>query len=454
VSAVGGRASAPARPSVSVVMPFAGERTAGLQALEALAAIRVGEGDQRILVDNLGSLRASDAPAGVLVFAAEGEGSPAHARNAGAAQARAEWILFLDADTRAPADLLERYLQAPIEPTVGALAGEIAPAPGRTVAARYAAARNFLSLRAHLSHPYRPRAAAANLLVRRAAFEALGGFFEGLRAAEDTDFCWRLQEAGWRLAGCPDAVVEHRYRGSLRELRSQWRAYAAGRAWLARRHPGFRPEPAAARALRRLLASRRAGASVRPAADVLERRRGRPAASRRAAFRAIDTLLAAEELVGFLLSNRPPGAPAPPPASLVLVAERYPPAERTAPSEGAVRVEAAARPERLDPAAGAQAVAYREDDGLLERATALARLLGAHPLRCLRERLGRPPAAPTLAELAPVVARLHRDRPGALLQPLGPGELDLARALARLGGRRYAPAPAAPASPPKREPAG
>ena len=137
-------------------------------------------------------------------------------------------------------------------PAVGALAGEVVPAPGgRTLAARYGAARSFLRQEAHLAHPYRPRAVAANLLVRRAAFEQVGGFYEGVRAAEDTDFCWRLQEAGWALEIRPGARVEHRYRASVRELRRQWRGYAAGRAWLSRRYAGFEPEPAVVRALSR-----------------------------------------------------------------------------------------------------------------------------------------------------------------------------------------------------------
>ena len=51
-------------------------------------------------------------------------------------------------------------------------------------------------------------------------------------------------------AAAPRRAVEHRYRTTIGDLRSQWRGYAAGRAWLARRYDGFEPEPAAARALR------------------------------------------------------------------------------------------------------------------------------------------------------------------------------------------------------------
>ncbi len=172
----------------------------------------------------------------------------------GAASAHGEWILFLDADCRAPRWLLDAYFAVPVADDVGALAGEVVPLlEGDTLAARYGSARSFLSQEAHLKHPYRPRAVAANLLVRRKAFEQVGGFYEGVRAAEDTDFSWRLQRAGWKLELRRGAQVEHRYRATLGELRKQWRGYAAGRAWLARRYDGFEPEPAVARAVGRAL---------------------------------------------------------------------------------------------------------------------------------------------------------------------------------------------------------
>src|SRR5439155_13289660 len=143
------------------------------------------------------------------------------------------------------------------------------------------------------------RAVAANLLVRRTAFERLDGFAEGVRAGEDTDFCWRLQRAGWRLELRAGAAVQHRYRATLSELRRQWRGYAAGRAWLARRYPGFAPQPAAARALRRAAAGR---ATVRDASDDAARTspNGRPERAAelsrrdRVGFLAVDVLLAAE----------------------------------------------------------------------------------------------------------------------------------------------------------------
>jgi GT2 family glycosyltransferase len=53
-------------------------------------------------------------------------------------------------------------------------------------------------------------AATANLLVHAHAFEALGGFDPTWRhIGEDVDFCFRARDAGYALAYCPDAVIEH-----------------------------------------------------------------------------------------------------------------------------------------------------------------------------------------------------------------------------------------------------
>ncbi len=167
------------RPPVSVVMPFAGDEQQAHAAAEALRELERGPEDELLLVDNSGS--AIEQP-DVTVIAAPGEHSPAHARNTGAKAADRDWILFLDADCRPRPDLLEAYFSEPIPDRVGALAGEVVGvAEAASLAARYGAARGFLSQQNHLAHPYLPRAVAANLLVRRAAFERRRRF---LRRAE------------------------------------------------------------------------------------------------------------------------------------------------------------------------------------------------------------------------------------------------------------------------------
>ncbi len=400
---------------------------------------------------------AAGAAAVVIVVPATGEQSPSHARNAGAARATCPWILFLDADCVAPADLLERFFVAPVGEDVGALAGAVVAAAGPGsrppgLAARYGAARNFLDQDAHLAHPFMPRAVAANLLVRREAFEAIGGFYEGVRAAEDTDFSWRLQRAGWRLEGRREAAVEHRYRTTVRALRRQWRGYAAGRAWLGRRYDGFAPQPALTRAAGRVLHRRSSGArgpSALPAGSSAGSAAGSPAAPavpavgliERGRFLALDALLGVDELAGFALSNRPRHREARGAARVVLVADRFParddPLADFALTLAGARVEAAARPEALGRrAARGLTIDYREDDGAGARALALARLAARHPLRCARDLIGRRAGAPTLAALAPAVVRLVRDG-DARVHPLGGEDARaVAARLARLAGRR------------------
>ncbi|MGN6870494.1 MAG: glycosyltransferase family 2 protein [Solirubrobacteraceae bacterium] len=430
------------RPEVTVVMPFAGDAQAAEVAIEALLGLDLRPGDELILSDNSGT---ASARGGVAVVRASGERSPANARNVGAAQAHGEWILFLDADCLAPRGLPDAFFAAPVADDVGALAGEVVALPSSdTLAARYGSARSFLSQQTHLNHPYRPRAVAANLLVRRAAFEQIGGFYEGVRAAEDTDFSWRLQAAGWRLELRRRAQVEHRYRGTVGELRRQWRGYAAGRAWLARRYEGFAPEPAVARALGRL--RHRTRAVLGPGGSdggLSGSRRSAPAVEagrlERGRYLALDALLSAEELAGLALSNRPAGHRRTV-ADVVMVADRFPargdPLVEFVSALERVRVEAAARPELLDGnlARGLE-VDYREDDGIAARIGALLALVVRHPLRVTGDLLARRPGEPGLSTLAPAVLRLQHDR-RARVHALGGDEArSTARRLARLAGR-------------------
>ncbi|MBV9683308.1 MAG: glycosyltransferase [Solirubrobacterales bacterium] len=440
--------SAALRPAVSVVMPFAGEVRAALSAMDALLALDLRPGDELILADNSG---AAVPRGGVAVIRARGESSPAHARNVGAAQAHGDWILFLDADCRAPRGLLDAYFATPVAEDAGALAGEVVPMPGGdSLASRYGSARSFLSQEAHLNHPYRPRAVAANLLVRRAAFEQIGGFYEGVRAAEDTDFSWRLQQAGWRLELRRAARVEHRYRATVADLRRQWRGYAAGRAWLSRRYEGFTPEPAVVRALGRVRG--RTPTSLRlpaPGSTSPDAWAGTVAdhatppvhagALERGRFLALDALLSADELAGLALSNRPVGRPRPV-ADVVVVADRFPvrgdPLVEFVRALGSVRVEAAARPDRLDADVAREvATDYREDDGIAARTGALVALVARHPLRSAGDMMARRRWEPKLSALAPSALRLERDGRARVHALGGEDVRTTARRLARLAGR-------------------
>ena len=52
-------------------------------------------------------------------------------------------------------------------------------------------------------------ACGGDMMVRRAAFEQVGGFNPVVIAAEDDEFCTRLRKAGWRLERLPEKMTRH-----------------------------------------------------------------------------------------------------------------------------------------------------------------------------------------------------------------------------------------------------
>jgi mycofactocin glycosyltransferase len=241
----------PARPTVAVIVPFAGPEAQLRELLEALAALDLDEGDEVLVADNRRHAQ-PERDAVARVVPAAGPRSPAFARNAAAARARADWLVFLDADVRPTPGLLGAYFDPPPGERVGVLGGSIRDVAARdTAVARYVVARAMMDQGTTLGHPHRAFVQTANCAVRRVAFEAVGGFAPAVRAAEDADLCWRLQDAGWTLELRPGARVEHRSRASLGALLRQLAVHGAGAAWLNRRHPGADPPPPARSLVRR-----------------------------------------------------------------------------------------------------------------------------------------------------------------------------------------------------------
>jgi glycosyltransferase involved in cell wall biosynthesis len=231
------------RPGVSVVVPFRGDRGAAERMVPALECLDLRDGDELIVADNTseGAAR-SIARDGIRVIPAARERSSYHARNEGARLATAAWILFLDADCRPARRLLAAYFERPVPGNCGAVAGQILGEPGQeSFAARYARSRNLFDHAEGLIRPDRGGAAAGNLLVRRAAFERIGGFTEGIRSGGDLDLCRRLDADGWRLQFRPGAAVHHRHRATLPSLLGAVARYGAGSRWLNERYPGTAP---------------------------------------------------------------------------------------------------------------------------------------------------------------------------------------------------------------------
>jgi glycosyltransferase involved in cell wall biosynthesis len=242
------------RPPVSVVVPFAGDGADAERLGRALERMRLATDDEAIVGDNsLGGVAAAVLDGLADVVIADRERSSYHARNAAAARATREWILFIDADCDPDPELIDAYFSRPVGERVAALAGPILHDSGqRSLAARYARARNFVVIPEDPGAI--PTAPTGNLLVRRETFERLGGFVEGIRSGGDVDFCRRIQEAGNTLELRPAATVVHPHRETVREYLRIVARYAAGARWLDERYPGIAPHwplwPELARAVR------------------------------------------------------------------------------------------------------------------------------------------------------------------------------------------------------------
>ena len=281
------------RPSVTVVVPFRGDDAAASRLAASLAPLELGPGDELIVADNSGPGTSHGLPPGVegnwQLVHATGERSSYHARNVGATRAAGEWILFIDADCVPEPSLLDAYFAPGPDDATGAIAGAVTTDPEQDAfLARYAKDRNFLDQDAGM-HTAGEAAATANLMVRRSAFEAAGGFAEGIRSAGDVDLCRRLLAAGWEIERRPGAVVHHLHRESLADLLGSVARYAAGARWLNERYPGTAPRWPLGHGL---------ALCARDIAIDLARLR-----FERAAFRGVDVLGMFAHVIGYRRSN-------------------------------------------------------------------------------------------------------------------------------------------------------
>lgn len=191
------------------------------------------------------------------------------AMNEALRQASGEVVLFLDDDLVPCSGLLARHLEALGRHEADAVVGQILQ-PGERPAAVPGGERSRLS---DLDFPFnadRPmrvsNVMAGNLAVRRCAALAIGGFDENFTTTAyrfETDFAWRLLDAGGSIWFEPTARIDHLKadRGGLRtwgeHLRSASPAHSVGDYYFALLNLPFRALPAyALRRLRRTAFSR------------------------------------------------------------------------------------------------------------------------------------------------------------------------------------------------------
>jgi hypothetical protein len=227
------------RPSVDVVVPVAASAERLREVVAVMRGLRLRAGDSLRIVDNRG-VGVSEPE----VLVASEVATSYYARNAGARAGRAEWLLFLDGDVHPPPDLVDRMLTPSPDERVGVLAGAMIDEPvgaDASAALRYQALKRGMSQEVTLGHGRWAFAQTANCAVRRAAFEAVGGFRERVRSGGDADLCYRIAAQGWTLEARPEAAVVHRSRPTVPRMLAQRFRHGSGAAWLAREHPGALP---------------------------------------------------------------------------------------------------------------------------------------------------------------------------------------------------------------------
>jgi glycosyltransferase involved in cell wall biosynthesis len=212
-------------PDISVIVPHLNQPEALGRLLDSLDAQRPGDAAFEVIVADNGSRTplpvSITGRAGVRVVAEHRPG-PGPARNAGVAVARGAILAFTDCDCIAAPDwiaAIARHFATPdAAPVIG---GDIAialrgPRPDPIEA--------FEAIYGYRQQMYIARdryAATCNLAMRRAAFDAVGGF-GGLDIAEDRDWGLRAHAQGWTMAFVPDMRISTPARASFAELARKW----------------------------------------------------------------------------------------------------------------------------------------------------------------------------------------------------------------------------------------
>jgi glycosyltransferase involved in cell wall biosynthesis len=213
---------------VSVIIPVRnGAATLGAQ-LEALGQ-QTYRGQWEIVIADNGSTDATEAvatagaPAGIALRIIDASARPgsSFARNSGAEDARGDFLAFCDADDIVTPGWLAALADAALE-------YDVVTGPQDATALNDPDVQAWRPPRAQAlpTSGFLPYAPSCNLGVWADVYKRTGGFSEDYPQAHDVEWSWRAQLLSCTFGFAPDAVVQYRYRATIRGVARQ--AYASG----------------------------------------------------------------------------------------------------------------------------------------------------------------------------------------------------------------------------------
>jgi cellulose synthase/poly-beta-1,6-N-acetylglucosamine synthase-like glycosyltransferase len=229
-------------PEISVIIPIYNGESELPDLLDCLKAQTYPPDKVEYLLvdnnsqDNTGQLlaKAQESQIIPLIPLAENQIQSSYAaRNRGIRTARHDILAFTDMDCRPSQEWLIELVKPFVDTSIGIVAGEVKALPSENFFEKYSERSDFMNQKYLLEHPFCPYGQTANLAVRKVAFQEVGLFRPYLTTGGDADICWRIQrETDWKLTYSPEAIIFHRHRSSLKDLRSQLKRYGTSNRYL------------------------------------------------------------------------------------------------------------------------------------------------------------------------------------------------------------------------------
>ena len=141
---------------------------------------------------------------------------PGRSRNLAAAQAANEWLAFIDAGITPERNWLE-LLAARARGDVDVVYGAYEPLTEKLY--QRCSAMAYLAPPSQIEGKLVRSRSVASVLMKRNVWQTVGGFPEDLRSAEDLLFMNKIDEARFRIAYAPDALVHWQLQKNL------WRTF-------------------------------------------------------------------------------------------------------------------------------------------------------------------------------------------------------------------------------------